>query len=232
MAASLRVPVLPYKTGFVYSALATMKLKQYFVGSSAKDKKCPTFSRKHGIETLLYIEERFRKIATHTLSWTTGLELFKGFEEILLDTALSNREDIISPIEDEDKTPERFELTLQEMYREHVGAEARDVQFKYFRSIQKPLKASTMDHLSRMLTFARYSNKLPGNEPILTKEQIKKCIFSSFPLTWQQQGIFFQSNELLTHHWQILLNLLAVKRFSLTLSMRQEIHETKISLFY
>jgi hypothetical protein len=38
----------------------------------------------------------------------------------------------------------RFELMLQEMLRKYVGAEARDVQFEYFCSIQKPLKASTL----------------------------------------------------------------------------------------
>ena len=90
---------------------------------------------------------------------------------------------------DADKTPTHFELALQEMYRKYVGAEARDVQFEYYRSIQKPLKASTLDHSSRMLTLARYGNKLPGNEPVLTDDQVKKCIFSSFPLTWQQQYI-------------------------------------------
>jgi hypothetical protein len=64
----------------VSSTLATTKLKQDFVGGSAKDKKCPTFSGEYGIEALLYCEERFRKIATRTLLWTTGPELFDGFE--------------------------------------------------------------------------------------------------------------------------------------------------------
>jgi len=189
MAASLRAPVLPYKSGFLHSVLGTTKLKQDFVGGSNKDKKCPTFSGEYGIEALLYVEERFRKIASRTLSWTTGPELFDGFEEILLDTALSNWEDIIALIAEADKTPARFELALQEMYRKYVGAEARDVQFEYYRSISKPLKSSTLDHSSRMLTLARYGNKLPGTEPVLTDDQVKKCIFSSFPLTWQQQYI-------------------------------------------
>jgi hypothetical protein len=34
----------------------------------------------YGVEALLYVEEWFRKIDTCTLSWTTGPELFKGFE--------------------------------------------------------------------------------------------------------------------------------------------------------
>jgi hypothetical protein len=55
MALSLKAPGLPYKSGFVHSALGTTKLKQDFVGGSAKDKKCPTFSSEHHvIEALLY----------------------------------------------------------------------------------------------------------------------------------------------------------------------------------
>jgi hypothetical protein len=40
-----------------------------------------------------------------------------------------------------------------------------------------------------MLTLACYGNKLPGNDPLLTEQQIKKCIFHSFPSKWQQQFI-------------------------------------------
>jgi hypothetical protein len=189
MAATLRATVLPYKSGFVPSSLTTSKLKQDFDGGSYKEKKCPVFTGEFGIEALLYVEERFRKIAARTLSWTTGEELFNGFEEVLVDTALTNWEDLIAPIDDADKTPQRFEQTLQEMYRKYVGAEARDIHFEYFRTLQKPMKASTLDHSSRMLTLARYGNKLPGTEPTLTDEQVKKCIFHSFPLLWQQQYI-------------------------------------------
>ncbi len=149
MAASLRAPVLPYKSGFINSLLTTTKLKQDFVGGSAKDKKCPTFSGEHGIEARLYVEERFRKIASHTLLWWTAPALFDGFEEVLLDTALTNWEDLSSTIADVDQTPARFELTLQEeLYRKYVGAEARDIQFEYYRTIQKPLK-SRLEELTR-----------------------------------------------------------------------------------
>jgi hypothetical protein len=60
------------------------------------------------------------------------LELFYGFEEVLLDTALTNWEDLIAPLDDADKTPTCFKQTLQEIYRKYVGAKARDVQFEYF----------------------------------------------------------------------------------------------------
>ncbi len=89
MAGTYRAPILAYKTSFAISGLTGTKLKQDFVGRSAKDKKCPIFTGEHGIEALFYVEEQFRKIASRTLLWTTGQELFDGFEEILMDTALT-----------------------------------------------------------------------------------------------------------------------------------------------
>jgi hypothetical protein len=59
MASSLRAPILPYKQCFAVSELGGSKLKQDFVGGSAKDKKCPVFTGEHGIEALFYVEERF-----------------------------------------------------------------------------------------------------------------------------------------------------------------------------
>ena len=110
MAGTYRAPILAYKTSFAISGLTGTKLKQDFVGGSAKDKKCPIITGEHGIEALFYVEERFQKIAARTLLWTTGQELFDGFEEILMDTALTNWEDITSTIAEVDRTPEQFKL--------------------------------------------------------------------------------------------------------------------------
>jgi hypothetical protein len=102
---------------------------------------------------------------------------------------LTNWENLIGPIVDQDKTVARFEQTIQELYRKYVGAKARDTQIEYYKTLRKPMKMNPLDHSSRMLTLARYGNKLPGSEPPLTEQQIKKCIFHSFPLKWQQQFI-------------------------------------------
>jgi hypothetical protein len=131
MAATLRAAILPYKSGFVPSDLTSLKLKQQFEGGSLKDKMCPLFNGEHVIKALLYVEARFQKIASHTLLWTTGLELFDGFKEVLIDMALTNWEDLILPIVEADKMPERFEVVLQQLDRKYVGAEARDIQLEY-----------------------------------------------------------------------------------------------------
>jgi hypothetical protein len=161
---------------------------------------CPIFNGEHDIEALLYVEERFRKIASRTLLWTTGLELFDGFEEVLINTVLTNWEDLILRIAEADKTSERFEVVLQQLYRKYVDAEARDIQFEYFQTLRKPLKSSPLDHSSCMLTLACYGNKLLGNEPALTDDQVKKCIFQSFRPPNGSNILFTLDSELLTLH--------------------------------
>jgi hypothetical protein len=105
-------------------------------------------------------------------SWTTREELFNGFEEVLIDTALTNWEDLVAPIVDVDKDPPHFEQTLQAMNRKYIGAEAHNIHFEYFHTLQKPMKAGTIDQ-------AGYRNKLPETEPPLNDEQIKN-VFSLF----------------------------------------------------
>jgi hypothetical protein len=190
MAATLRAAVLPYKSTFVSSELSMVSLRQDFDDGSHTKKSCPVFSGEHGIEALFYVEERFRKLAERNFMWAgDGADLFANFEEVLVDTALTNWEDIIDPIADPDKTDVRFDAAVQEMYRKYVGAEARDTQLEYFKTLRKPMKTDPLTHSSRMLTLARYGNRLPGTDPGLSELQIKKCIFHSFPQSWQQQFV-------------------------------------------
>jgi hypothetical protein len=71
----------------------------------------------------------------------------------------------------------------------HVGAEARDTQIEYYKTLRKPMKVNPHENVIRMLTLARFGNKLPGTEHPLTDLQINQCIFHSFPTQWQQQFI-------------------------------------------
>jgi hypothetical protein len=68
-----------------------------------------------------------------------------------VDTALTNWEDIVDPIDNAEKTAGRFEEAMQQMYRKCVGAEARDTQLEYFKMLRKPMKSM---YSSRMLTLA------------------------------------------------------------------------------
>jgi hypothetical protein len=104
-----------------------------------------------------------------------AMDLFAKFKEVLVDTALTNWEDIIEPIDEQDKTDVCFHAAIQEIYCKYVGAEARDTQLEYFKTLRKPMKSDPLRmHSSRMLTLARYGNRLPGTDPLLTELQVKQ----------------------------------------------------------
>jgi hypothetical protein len=70
-----------------------------------------------------------------------------------------------------------------------VGAKARDTQMEYFKMLRKPMKLDPLTHFSRMLTLDQYGKRLSGMDPPLMDLLAKKCIFHSFPQSWQQQFV-------------------------------------------
>jgi hypothetical protein len=183
MAATLPTAVLSYKSTFVSSELSMVSLCQDFADGSHVKKQCPVFNGEHGIEALFYVKERFRKPAEQNFLWAgNGPVIFANFEEVLVNTVLTNREDIIDLIADPDKTDIHCDAAIvQEVYRDYVGAEARDTQLEYFKTLRKPMKSDPLTHLSRMLTLARYGNMLPGTNPLLTDLQVKNAFFILLP---------------------------------------------------
>jgi hypothetical protein len=140
--------------------------------------------------------------------------LFTNFEEVLVNLALTKWEGIIDPIADPDKTSVRFDAAMQEIYHKYVGAEARDTQLEYLKTLRKPMKSDPLTHSSRMLTLARYGNRLPGTDPQLTELQVKKCIFHSFPQSWQQQFVQMGQHVAMTQLSDILKFMSNEKSFA------------------
>uniref|UniRef100_A0A6V2AN04 Uncharacterized protein n=1 Tax=Ditylum brightwellii TaxID=49249 RepID=A0A6V2AN04_9STRA len=103
------------------------------------------FSGKEGIEGLMYVEECFRSIA-HQLDYTTGMELFNNFEEILTDTTEEKWENLMSGIVDADKTDMRFNTEIALFYQTYCDNEARDIMFDYLKTLKCPVKVTPCDH--------------------------------------------------------------------------------------
>jgi hypothetical protein len=176
---------IDYKAKFEHSALEKAKLTQAYDDGSKRQKYCPMFSGKHGLEELLFVEERFRKVANH-MEWT-GEELFEHFEEVLIDTAENQWEDIVGDIDDVDRDEEAFENAIKELYLKYCGGDARDVMFEYLKTqCRKPIGEEPRTHVARLTTLYRYSNKLPGIDPEKDTEHIKMPIFATFPESWRR----------------------------------------------
>jgi hypothetical protein len=91
MAATLRIVLLPYKSTFVSSELSMVSLRQDFADGSHVQKQCPVFNGEYGIKALFYVKERFCKLAKCNFLWAgDGPDIFANFEEVLVDTALTN----------------------------------------------------------------------------------------------------------------------------------------------
>ena len=98
-------------------------------------------------------------------------------------------ENITSILTDKQRAEDgAFAAAMLRFYRKYCDEEARDTMCKYLRSqaCHKPRNTTPGDHAERLETLIRYTNKLPGNEPLLTNEQTKDIIFTSFPDKWQQ----------------------------------------------
>jgi hypothetical protein len=172
-------------------------------GSHAK-KNCPVFNNEHVIEALFYVEgRRFRKLLARNFQWAgNGPDIFANFEEVMVDTALTNWENIANTIDDADKTAAQFEEVMHEMYCKYIGAKARvDTQLEEcFKMLHKPMEPDLLMDSSRILTLARYGNKkMLWMEPPLTDVQVRMCIFHSSPQSWQQQSIYTHASK-----WQTL----------------------------
>ena len=193
---ALKQPCMAYKPIFEQSEMEKVKLKNSVEvegGRNAqrivKEKKCPIFTGKEGIEGLLYVAQRYDK-AARTIGWTTGPELYDNFEEVLTDTAEDHWENILTDVNDADKTPENFkDVALPAFYRHYCDDDARDTMITYLHALKRPVGEDPDEFSNRMQTLARYANKLPGIEPKLTDDQIKVIIFNSFPEDWRQAYI-------------------------------------------
>ena len=184
----VREPCILYESKFEHSKMEKAQLQQVFDDGSTKKKRCPIFTGEHGIEALLYTEDRFNSICRQ-LEFTDGAELFDTFEEVVANKAEDRWETLTGNLTAQEKTPARFRQALDDFYLSYCDEDARDIMFQYLRSFKKPFSVEAGNHADRMETLVNYANRLPGLEPPMNDDQIKKLIFESFPTRWQHAYI-------------------------------------------
>ena len=77
-----RPPCIEYNLKVEHSKLEKIELIQTWDDGTKSKKKCPVFTGEHGIEALLYVDDRFNSICRQ-LEVTDGEELFDNFAEVL-----------------------------------------------------------------------------------------------------------------------------------------------------
>ena len=196
----VREPCIEYASKFKHSKLEKVELLQTWDDGTKTKKKCPVFTGEYGIETLLYVEDRFNSICRQ-LEILDGEELFDNFTEVVSNQAENKWETLTGNLTPQQKTVARFRQAMDEFYLSYCDDDSRDIMFAYLRKFKKPYDMAAGEHADRMEILVKYSNKLPGMEPEMNEDQIKRLIFESFPVKWQhayiQSGRRIQSESLI-----------------------------------
>lgn len=99
------------------------------------------------------------------------------------------------------KTNARFIQAMDDFYLSYCINDARDTTFDYLRNYTKQYSVPAGIHADRMEIFVNDANRLPGLEPPMNDDQIKKLIFGSPPVKWQhayiQSGRMIQMESLM-----------------------------------
>ena len=165
-----------------------------------RPKKCPVFTGDHGIEALLYVEDRFNSICRQ-LEIVDGEELFDNFTEVVSNQAENKWETLTDNLTVQQKPVARFQQAIGDFYLSYYDDDLREMMFAYLRRFKKPYSVAAGVHADRMEILIKYSNKLPGMEPVMNEEQKKRLIFELFPLKWQhayiQSGRRIQTESLI-----------------------------------
>ena len=184
----IKQPCIKYKSIFQHHDLEKVTLTQRYADGATVKKKCPVFTGKKGIEGLLYVEEKFRKIARQ-LNYDDGEELFDNWNDCLDDSAEEKWDTLVSGITNAQHTVARFNAEMKNYYRRYVDNEARDTLVDYFRNLKKPVDATPQEYADRKQTIIKYANILPGTVEEIPASTAKKMIFDGFPETWRQEYI-------------------------------------------
>ena len=177
---------MEYETKFEHDKLERVTLQQNYDDGTYKKKKCPAFSGEYGIEALLFVKDRFDSICRQ-LEFTTGEELFDNFEKILTGKTQDKWYSLTGQLVAAQRTVPEFTNRVEQCYFSYCNDDARDTMFDYLRALKKPYKMEAGAHADRIEILAKYANRLPGNEPKLTDDQIKVIVFKSFPAKWLHQ---------------------------------------------
>jgi len=183
-----------YKSTFKPEELERVKLTQRYDDDSTKTKKVPMFSGQGGIEGLLYVYNRFQKVAEF-LSFDTGEELFEHWDSCLSSNAEIQWDNLSSSIPVADRTRDRFEQAINEYKLKYCDENARDTMVDYMQNNKECEKTHDEDvrkHGERLRAMFEYANQLPGTGSLLTANDKKNILLNSFPDDWI---LNYQSNR-------------------------------------
>ena len=91
---------------------------------------------------------------------------------------------------DNTETADHFDDRLRDFIAVHSTAEDRHELVQQLRGpSKKPCKIPVQSFWYRMRELNGYAQWLPGNEPVLTEDQLKQAFYDAMPSAWQERFI-------------------------------------------
>ena len=140
---------------------------------------CPKFSGTGGIEDLLWLEESFQNISKQ-FKWDIDKTLlFDNFNLVVEEGTADHWERILK---EKNLTIQEVNACMDQFYLIYSSLKAKNIMYQYLASSEyTPLKkVKVIDHKCQMETLFRYTDRLSGMEPIMTKNMKKKTLIQSF----------------------------------------------------
>ena len=190
---SLKLPVnypIPYKRAFTEKDLPTVKIEVDRAFGQRNNRKCKVFDGTKGVEALLFCREGFDDAAEELGILNDPTQFKKGYERTLSESAKDTWRTIVAEHPFPDPPTIAHFNGIYDIFVSRIGGRyARDDMWKFFRSSEcrKPFATEVREHVNRMGTIKRYTNLLPGREPIITEASHMNHVVESFPEKWQME---------------------------------------------
>eukprot|EP00536_Pseudo-nitzschia_multiseries_P011154 jgi/Psemu1/28011/gm1.28011_g len=187
-----REPPITYGFSFDRTKNRLATLKVYDADGNSQEWKVPIFSEEGGLEELLYCEEAFL-ITANTLPLSED-RYYESLTKILCPEAQRKWQETTCNDNHETNYPDNIEgykEAVKGCIQEHYcdAGDAREIMQTYIRSdaCKKPHDITFKDHALRINRLIRYSDKLQGHGPKLSKISKTTMLLHTFPNLWVEQ---------------------------------------------
>jgi hypothetical protein len=118
-----------------------------------------------------------------------GLAMYTQFHRTLDTKTRSIWDNVVAdadndPEVDNSPTIANFHARFREFIAAHATEEDRNALLLQMLKLHKPPNMDVMSFHARIMEFNTYAFWLPGDQPILTEDQVKQAFYNGMPQTW------------------------------------------------
>ena len=181
------VSPVPFEVEHNKDSYTKVKIEIDLPGGTYRKRELHVWSSKRGVEGFLYCWDLFKKVADKFRFDADDYETY--FPEMLDEAAQRSWNTRWSVVPALDRTVDRFLQEVDSFITRISGSDIpRDDLIEYIRyssECRKKRNSPVLEHVDRIEQLCLIANRLHGDTPDLTPDQITSFIFESFPEPWK-----------------------------------------------